>query len=119
GEVYGKKLRAAGIETVQDLLESDAENVAKVCDVRQNEAGEWIAMGRFAWLDGISEEDAEAIVLGTGITEILDLSDEDPNDLYQRVMAAVEKGEVRIPSGYEFTIEKVRKWIKTAKSVID
>jgi hypothetical protein len=119
GETYGTKLRAVGIENVQDLLESDAETIAKACDVSTSEAGQWIAMGRFAWLDGISEEDAEAIVLGTGITEVLDLSDEDPKDLYQRVMAAVEKGDVRIPAGYEFTIEKVRTWIEAAKSVID
>ncbi|MFW9963799.1 MAG: helix-hairpin-helix domain-containing protein, partial [Candidatus Sifarchaeia archaeon] len=68
GKVYGKELRSAGIVSVADLMVADAGNIAKVCDVNIEQAKRWIAMSRFAWLDEVSEEDAEAIVFATGIT---------------------------------------------------
>ncbi|MFW9964159.1 MAG: helix-hairpin-helix domain-containing protein, partial [Candidatus Sifarchaeia archaeon] len=68
GEVYGKELRSVGISTVADLMVADAKKVAGACDVKIEQAERWIAMSRFAWLDEVSEEDAEAIVFATGIT---------------------------------------------------
>jgi predicted flap endonuclease-1-like 5' DNA nuclease len=70
GEVYGKELKAAGIATVADLMVADADKVAEVTDVNKAQAERWIAMSRFTWLDEVSEEDAEAIVFATGITDL-------------------------------------------------
>ncbi|MFW9769799.1 MAG: DUF4332 domain-containing protein, partial [Candidatus Thorarchaeota archaeon] len=73
GEVYGKELKDAGIATVADLMVADADKVAEVTDVNKAQAERWIAMSRFAWLDEVSEEDAEAIVFATGITDLKSL----------------------------------------------
>lgn len=118
GETYGKELRAAGIDTVEDLVAAFPEEIAKVCDVSQEQAEIWIAMGRFAWLEGVSEEDAEAIVFATGITGLSQLAKADPRELLKKINDAVEDGRVRVPEGYKFTIEKVERWIKSAKDVL-
>lgn len=117
GEVYGKKLRDEGIVTVQDLLENEPERVAEICDVGVDKVEIWVAMARFAWLEGITEEDAEAIVLGANIKEIIDLINADPNELLQQVKSAVERGDVRVPAGYQFTLDKVKGWIESARRI--
>jgi hypothetical protein len=39
-------------------------------------------MSRFAWLDEVSEEDAEAIVFATGITDLKTLGKASAEDIY-------------------------------------
>lgn len=117
GEVYGRKLSAEGITTVQDLLETEPERIAEICDVGADKVEKWVAMARFAWLEGVSEEDAEAIVLGTDIKEIIDLANADPNEVLEQVKSAVERGDVRVPAGYQFTLDMVKKWIESARRV--
>jgi hypothetical protein len=118
GATFGNELRAAGIETVEDLLGSDPETVANICDVSVEVAERWIAMGRFTWLDTVSEEDAEAIVEVSEIKTLEDLAKADAVELLERIKAAVAAGDVRIPSGYEFTLEKVEEWINEAKGLV-
>lgn len=118
GEVYGDDLRGAGIDSVQDLIGTPASRVAEIADVSEREAEGWIAMARFAWLDGVSEEDAEAIVFATDIDDLKDLARADANDLLRKILKAVESEDVRVPAGYEFTIEKVKTWMQSAKKAI-
>lgn len=117
GRTYRDKLNAAGIETVQDLLGTTAEQVASICSVSIEEAKRWIAMCRFCWIDGISEEDAEAIVVATGITTIRALAAANPDDLLSRINEAVAAGAVRVPKDYRFTPQMVRRWISIAKDL--
>ena len=115
GEVYGKELRAAGISTVADLMLADADKVAEVTDINKEQAERWIAMSRFAWLDEVSEEDAEAIVFATGITNLKTLAAASAEDLFSKIKVALDKGDVRVPAGYKFNIDKIQTWIDAAK----
>jgi predicted flap endonuclease-1-like 5' DNA nuclease len=115
GEVYGKELRDAGISTVAALMVADVDKVAEVCDVNKVQAERWIAMSRFAWLDEVSEEDAEAIVFATGITNLKGLAIASAQDIYSRIKAALNEGDVRVPAGYKFSIDKIQTWIDAAK----
>ncbi|MFW9849112.1 MAG: DUF4332 domain-containing protein [Candidatus Thorarchaeota archaeon] len=117
GEKYGKLLRSAGIETVADLSSSNATKVAEVCDVNTEQAEKWIAMAHFAWMDEISEEDAEAIVFATGIKTLKDLAKADAEDILEKIEKGVRIGKVRVPEGYKFTLEMVKSWIKAAGKV--
>ena len=117
GPVYGKLLRNAGYPTVADMVAVDAETVAKICNVNVEQAERWIAMSRFAWLDEISEEDAEAIVFATGITDLETLAGSSAEDIHKKIKVALESGEVRVPAGYTFTLEKIRAWIAAAKAL--
>ncbi|MBY8998672.1 MAG: DUF4332 domain-containing protein [Candidatus Thorarchaeota archaeon] len=115
GEVYGKELKAAGIATVADLMVADADKVAEVCDVNKEQAERWIAMSRFAWLDEVSEEDAEAIVFATGITDLKTLGSASAEDVYKKIKAALDEGDVRVPAGYKFSVDQIQTWIDAAK----
>jgi predicted flap endonuclease-1-like 5' DNA nuclease len=118
GPVYGAKLRAAGIPTVDEMLAADPDQVAMVCDVSVEQAERWIAMSRFSWLDTVSEEDAEAIVFATGMDNLKSLSEANATDLYRKISDALAEGDVRVPAGYKFSIEQIQKWIDEAKSLV-
>jgi hypothetical protein len=75
-------------------------------------------MGRFAWIEGISEEDAEAIVFATGITTLEELANADPDEILSKIEIGLKDGTVRVPAGYKFTIKKVRRWIDEVKGVL-
>jgi predicted flap endonuclease-1-like 5' DNA nuclease len=115
GPVYGELLRKAGYPTVADMIAVDAEKVADICDVNTTQAERWIAMSRFAWLDEISEEDAEAIVFATDITDLETLASADAAEIQRKIERALKSGDVRVPAGYTFTLEKIKNWISAAK----
>ncbi len=116
GEKYGKMLRSKGIDSVDDLINGDPVRIAEITDVGLSVAKRWIAMSRFAWLDGISEEDAEAIVFATGIKTVKALSRANPAELLEKIKEAVASGDVRIPAGYEFTLEMAERWVESAEN---
>jgi hypothetical protein len=118
GQTYGQELRTAGIATVEDLLASEPENIANICDVGVDIAEKWIAMGRFTWLDTVSEEDAEAIVAVSAIQSLEDLAQADAVDLLEKIKASITAGHVRIPAEYKFTLEMVQNWINEAKELV-
>ncbi|TFF91281.1 DUF4332 domain-containing protein [Candidatus Thorarchaeota archaeon] len=117
GPKYGKRLHDAGIDTVADLLSSMADKVADVCDVDIDRAQRWIAMARFCWLESISEEDAEAIVYGGGITDLDELAAAEPDALLGRIQDAVRLGHVKVPEGYTFDLDMAKAWIAEAKDL--
>lgn len=101
-----------------DLIVADTEKVAKVCDVNKEQAERWIAMSRFAWLDEVSEEDAEAIVFATGITDLKTLARASAEDIYDKIQVSLDEGDVRVPAGYKFSTEKIQTWIDAAKRLV-
>ena len=115
GKTYGKKLREGRIEWVEDLALTTPDNVMKLTGVNQHHAQKWIAMARLTWLDDVSNEDAEFIVLGAHITSIEELAVADPEDLYNKVSTAEKFGRVQVPQGYTISKDKVRKWIASAQ----
>ncbi len=118
GPVYGQKLRDNGISTVQELLAAKADEVAKICDVSEEEAQRWITMSRFCWLETVSEEDAEAIVYAGGITSLKELAEADPEQLFNDIQEGVKLGHVQVPKDYTFSLEAVKKWIAEAKDLM-
>jgi predicted flap endonuclease-1-like 5' DNA nuclease len=118
GSIYGKKLRKGGIDFVEDLALSNPKKVARLCDVSDAVAKKWIAMARLTWLDDVSEEDAEALVLAAGITSIEQLAVASANKLYRQVTKAVKEGRVLIPAGYKFTLTMAKKWVASAQKEI-
>lgn len=115
GKAYGDKLREGSIEWVEDLALTTPENVMKLTGVNQPHAQRWIAMARLTWLDDVSNEDAECIVLGAHITSIEELAVADPDDLYNKVSTAEKFGHVQVPQGYTISKDMVRKWIASAQ----
>ena len=102
---------------MEDLLASGIVQVANICGVPEETAAKWQAMSRFCWLEGISEEDSEAIVT-VGIRSYEDLANAQADNLLSMVTKAVADGTVDVPEGYEFTYEMVQTWIQSAKTFI-
>jgi predicted flap endonuclease-1-like 5' DNA nuclease len=115
GKAYGEKLTKGGIEYVEDLALTTTEKIMTLVDVSELVAKKWIAMARLTWLDDVSEEDAECIVLGANITSIEELAVAKADDLYNKVSTAEKFGRVRVPTGYKITKAMVQKWIESAK----
>ncbi|MFX1577095.1 MAG: DUF4332 domain-containing protein [Promethearchaeota archaeon] len=115
GEIYSKQLEKGGIQFVEDLALTTPETVGRLTDVKFGIAQKWIAMARLTWLDDVSNEDAECIVLGANITSIEGLAVANPDKLYSKVSTAEKFGRVQVPEGYTITKDKVKKWIESAK----
>ena len=115
GKAYGEKLSKGGIEWVEDLALTTPRKIMKLVDVSELIAKKWIAMARLTWLDDVSEEDAECIVLGANITSIEELAVAKADDLYNKVSTAEKFGRVQVPAGYKITKVMVQKWIDSAK----
>lgn len=118
GESYGKMLRNGGIDTVADMIAADPIRIKELTGVTTRKAERWIAMSRFAWLDSVSEEDAEAIVFATSIRQVKELANADPSDLLSKIKKAVADGKVEVPADYEFTLEMAKAWVNEAKQRI-
>lgn len=117
GRVYGKELRSAGVETVHNLIEADPKRISEICEVSELMAKRWIGMARFSWLNSVSEEDAEAIVLAARITTVKSLAKANAGELLLTIEAAIKSGEVRVPTGYKFSLDRVESWIEEAKEL--
>ena len=115
GKAYGEKLSKGGLEWVEDLALTTPETIMRLVDVSERIAKKWIAMARLTWLDDVSEEDAECIVLGANITSIEELAVAKVDDLYNKVSTAEKFGRVQVPGGYTITKAMVQKWIDSAK----
>lgn len=64
------------------------------------------------------EEDAEAIVFATAISDLEGLANANADDILQKIRKALEEGDVRVPAGYHFGIARIRLWIEEAKSLV-
>jgi len=115
GKAFGEKLRKGGLEWVEDLALTTPEKIMRLVDVSELIAKKWIAMARLTWLDDVSEEDAECIVLGANITSIEELAVAKTDDLYYKVSTAEKFGRVQVPAGYKITKAMVQKWIESAR----
>ena len=115
GKAYSEQLKKGGIHYVEDLALAKPETVVELAGVKFIVAQKWIAMARLTWLDDVSNEDAECIVLGANITSIEELAVADPEDLYNKVSTAEKFGRVQVPKGYKITKDKVKLWIESAQ----
>lgn len=115
GKTYSGQLEKGGIHYVEDLSLAKPETVVHLTGVKFVVAHKWIAMARLTWLDDVSNEDAECIVLGANITSIEELAVANPIDLYNKVSTAEKFSRVQVPKGYSITQDKVNKWIESAK----
>ncbi len=115
GKKYQDELEKGNIKWVEDLALSKPETVSELTGVNNKTAQKWIAMARLTWLNDVSNEDAECIVLGANITSIEELAVADIEDLYNKVSTAEKFGRVQVPKGYKITKDKVKLWIESAK----
>ena len=118
GEVYAKKLKEAGIKTVQGLLKRGATpqgriELAEKSDISDALILRWVNHSDLFRINGVGAEYAE-ILEASGVDSVPELAQRNSENLYQKLISVnQEKHLVRkLPSQTQ-----VAKWIEEAKQL--
>jgi predicted flap endonuclease-1-like 5' DNA nuclease len=116
GPVYAAKLEAAGIQTVEALLEAGATPQGRKELGEKTEIGhqlilEWVNLADLMRIKGVGEEYSD-LLEEAGVDTVKELRNRNPENLYQALLAANEaKKLVRHVPG----LEQVKTWVEQAK----
>jgi len=122
GPVLGGKLRNAGIHTVTDLALASSKDLTKL-EISEKRATEFISMaklmvkGDLSGIEGVDEQAAELLVVAGKIDSKEKLARSSPEELYDKLRKAIESRAVRVPKGYQLTVEDVKRWVDSAKAI--
>ncbi len=118
GEAYAQKLQAAGIVTVEALLEHGASPHGRqgICDktgISDSLILEWVNRADLFRIKGVGEEYSDLLEVA-GVDTVPELAQRNPEHLYQKLVAAnQEKKRVRkLP-----TQAQVGDWVEQAKNL--
>jgi len=118
GEIYAQKLQAAGIQTVEALLEKGSTSKGRRELEEQTGIGgqlilKWVNRADLFRIKGIGEEYADLLEVA-GVDTLPDLARRNPENLYQTLLAInEEKKLVRRPP----TLDQVSDWVTQAKEL--
>jgi len=90
GEVYARKLEAAGIQTTQALLEKGAtpagrQEIAEKAGIGEKLLLEWINHVDLFRINGVGEEYAD-LLEAAGVDTVPELAQRNPDNLYQKLV---------------------------------
>lgn len=115
GPVYAEKLVAAGVKTVEALLEKGAspkgrEMLAEVTGISEKLILEWVNLADLMRIKGVGEEYSD-LLEEAGVDTVKELKHRNPDNLYKALVEInMEKKLVRrVP-----TLKEVQKWIAEA-----
>lgn len=115
GPVYAEKLVAAGVKTVEALLEKGAslkgrEMLAEVTGISEKLILEWVNLADLMRIKGVGEEYSD-LLEEAGVDTVKELKHRNPDNLYKALVEInIEKKLVRrVP-----TLKEVQKWIAEA-----
>jgi predicted flap endonuclease-1-like 5' DNA nuclease len=116
GPVYGEKLRTAGVDTVEDLLEqgrtrSGRVGLAETTGIGDGQILQWVNHADLMRIDGVGSEYSD-LLEAAGVDSPAELAQRNPENLsttIQEVVAARPGIVRRIPSQSE-----IEGWIKQA-----
>jgi predicted flap endonuclease-1-like 5' DNA nuclease len=111
GPRYATRLNAVGVVTVGQLVDADAEEVAKLIEATPEQVQEWQAMGRLVQIKGVGPQWAEALAR-VGVRDQADLARRDPRELAGAI-ARLNSGHVRV-TARDPPAATVRGWIRAA-----
>ena len=118
GEVYAQKLLAAGIATIEALLEQGAspkgrQGICEKAGIAESLILEWVNRVDLFRIKGVGEEYSD-LLEAAGVDTVPELAQRNPENLYQKLVAAnQEKKRVRkLP-----TQAQVGDWVEQAKNL--
>jgi hypothetical protein len=124
GLTIAARLREIGVSTLTDLARASSAEVQKV-GVSAKRASEFISMAKLmtkssvAGVDGVDEQVAELIVVGSKIDSKEALAQANPTELLKTLTAALESGKVKLPAKYRYTLEDTTRWVESAKIIVE
>ncbi len=123
GPVIGARLRDAGINTISDLAQSPPQDLVKL-NVPRKKADEFISMakmmvkGDIAGVEGVDEQAAELLVVAGKVDSKEKLAELNPEELYNTLTEAMKARKVRVPQSFRLTLDNVRTWTASAKTIV-
>ena len=118
GDVYGQKLREAGIQTVEGLLEAGGslagrEELAKKAGVSSKLLLEWVNHADLFRIKGIGEEYSD-LLEEAGVDTVPELAQRNAENLYAKLVQTNQEKELvrRLP-----TQAQVSDWVAQAKAL--
>jgi serine/threonine-protein kinase len=118
GGRIGARLRRINVNTLSDLINATAANIARA--VGEGNARNLLNKARLITgtenlVDIVEKEALELLIMGGEVFTRISLAEADAKDLYEKLSKAVEEGLVKLPERYELTPEKVVSWIRSAR----
>lgn len=118
GGIYADKLRAAGIGSVEELLEAEATPQGRKALEEKTGIGhklilEWVNLADLMRIKGISEEYSD-LLEEAGVDTVKELRNRVPEHLHQRMVEVNEKKRLvrRVPA-----LSQVEDWVRQAKEL--
>ncbi|NOX60567.1 MAG: DUF4332 domain-containing protein [Chloroflexi bacterium] len=118
GDVYAEKLRAAGVNTTEDLLERGAtrkgrEELAAATDIESGWIMAWVNRADLFRIKGIGTEYSD-LLEEAGVDTVPELARRNPDNLHAALEAIAAKKSLvrRLP-----TRDQVADWIEQAKNL--
>ena len=118
GEVYAKKLRNVGINTVQQLLHlgktlENRTSIASLTGLPAKRIERWVEMSELWRIRGVGEEYSELLEV-TGVDSLPKLAERDPKQLHKDLKATNEKRKLvrSLPNELD-----VKRWVIQAKNL--
>lgn len=118
GPAYKEKLVAAGIKTVESLLEAGAEakgrqELAEKTGITVKLILEWVNLADLMRIKGIGEEYSD-LLEEAGVDTVVELSNRNAENLYAKICEVnTEKKLVRVTP----SLKQVQDWVHQAKSL--
>lgn len=118
GPAMAAKLRAAGILTVEALLEAGAtsagrQELAARTGINATQILKWVNRADLMRVRGVGEEYSDLLELA-GVDTVVELAQRRPEALHQKLLEVNEaKKAVRRPP----TLDQVRSWVEQAKKL--
>lgn len=119
GPVFGEKLAAAGITTVNDLLEKGKtrqgrKRLAQETGIDESLILKWVNMADLFRVPGIASEYAQ-LLEKCGVDTVKELRNRNPENLYEKMKEVNAQGQAQVrqlPS-----LGMVQKWVEAAKTM--
>jgi len=118
GDVYGQKLKKAGIQTVDDLLEAGAspqgrKELAEKTDISDKLILEWVNHADLFRIKGVGEEYSD-LLEEAGVDTVPELAQRNAENLYAKIVETNEEKKLvrRLP-----TQAQVGDWVAQAKEL--
>jgi predicted flap endonuclease-1-like 5' DNA nuclease len=118
GAKFAEKMKAAAVQTTEDLLEKGGTSagraaLAAAVELTEKQILEWVNRADLYRIKGIGSEYAD-LLEAAGVDTVMELARRDANNLFEKLKATNdEKKKVRdLPSA-----DQVAKWVEQAKSL--
>lgn len=118
GEVYGAKLREAGIRSIRALLEKGStprgrQEIAETSGISGKRILTWINHADLKRIKGVERQYAE-LLEAAGVDTVVELAQRNPENLHQKMLETnQEKRLVRRPPA----LSMVKRWVEQAKTL--